>query len=64
MLNDWVAYEAEQKGIEEGRAEGRAEGIRILVEACRELGIPDSVTLEKIVEKFKIPYGKATEYLI
>lgn len=60
MLSDWVAYEAEQKGIEEGRAEG----IRILVEACRELGIPDSVILEKIVEKFKISYGKATEYLI
>lgn len=59
MRTDWVAYEAEQKG----REEGREEGIRALIETCRELGASDSIIVEKIVEKYKIPYDKASEYL-
>lgn len=59
MRTDWVAYEAEQKG----REEGREEGIHALIETCRELDIPDSTIVEKIVEKYKIPYDRALEYL-
>ena len=59
MLDDWVAYEAEQKG----REKGREEGIRALIEICRELGVSDSIIVEKIVEKYKIPYDKAINYL-
>ena len=59
MLNDWVAYEAEQKG----REEGREECIHTLIEICRELGVSDSIIVEKIVEKYKIPYDKAINYL-
>ena len=55
MLEDWVAYEAEQKG--------REEGIRVFIEICRELNISDSIIVEKIVEKYKIPYDKAINYL-
>lgn len=59
MLDDWVAYEAEQKGKEEGREEG----IRVFIEICRELNISDSIIIEKIVEKYKIPHDKAINYL-
>ena len=59
MLTDWVAYEAEQKG----REEGREEGIRVFIEICRELNISDSIIIEKIVEKYKIPHDKAINYL-
>ena len=59
MLDDWVAYEAEQKG----REKGREEGIRALIETCRELGASDSIIVEKIVEKYKISYDKAINCL-
>ena len=54
---------ARDDGFEEGMERGLDKGINALIETCRELGASDSIIVEKIVEKYKIPYDKASEYL-
>ena len=51
------------EGREEGREEGRVEGILATIEAYREMGLPDSEILNRIVKKFSLTKQEATAYL-
>ena len=52
-----------ERGRAEGREEGRAEGILATIEAYREMGLPDSEILNRIVKKFSLAKQEATAYL-
>ena len=55
--------EGREEGRAEGREEGRAEGILATIEAYREMGLPDSEILNRIVKKFSLAKQEATAYL-
>ncbi|MCM1092232.1 MAG: hypothetical protein NC413_15470, partial [Muribaculum sp.] len=52
-----------QHGIEQGKAQGLEQGIRGVVETCQELGISQSDTLLKLMEKFSLTKDAAKEQL-
>ena len=52
-----------EEGHEKGREEGRAEGILATIEAYREMRLPDSEILNRIVKKFSLAKQEATAYL-
>ena len=60
MLRD---QENIEKGIELGRAEERLEGIRLMVSALRDFGIPKEEIRKKIQEKYQLTEQELEEYL-
>ena len=50
-------------GRKEGWTEGRAEGIFAVIDICREVGLPDSETMKRIIEKFSLTEQEARKYL-
>lgn len=51
------------KAFEDMRQEGIDIGIRILIQAYRELGIPQDVITEKCAEKYEITKEAAGKYV-
>lgn len=49
--------------LEIGRKEGRTEGIFAVIDICREVGLPDSETMKRIIEKFSLTEQEARKYL-
>ena len=62
-LSQGVLKQGLKEGLERGRAEGREEGILATIEAYREMGLPDSEILNRIVKKFSLTEQEATAYL-
>ena len=60
MLRD---QENIEKGIELGRTEGRQEGIRLMVSALRDFGIPKEEIRKKIQEKYQLTEQELEVYL-
>ncbi|MCM1089266.1 MAG: hypothetical protein NC413_00315, partial [Muribaculum sp.] len=52
-----------EQGIAQGLEQGIAQGIRSVVETCQELGISQSDTLLKLIEKFSLTKDAAKEQL-
>lgn len=46
----------------EGYEAGKAEGIRILIQACQELGVSKEVIVQKCADKYEIALESAAEY--
>ena len=63
MTFEQTLMEAEDKGLQRGRAEGRVEGIQNTVMICRELGVSDDVIISKLMQKFKLSELEAKSYL-
>ncbi len=52
-----------EKGEKKGMKKGTEKGIRILIQTCRELGIPQNVITEKCAEKYEITKEDAGKYV-
>ncbi|MCM1090143.1 MAG: hypothetical protein NC092_09665, partial [Butyrivibrio sp.] len=56
-----------EQGIKQGKAQGLeqgiAQGIRSVIETCQELGISQSDTMLKLIEKFSLTEDAAKEQL-
>ncbi len=62
---EWEAVEMSiyGMGIEEGMEQGLAQGIQALIETSRELGSTREETLERLMQKLRLPREKAEEYM-
>lgn len=54
---------AEKKGMEKGIKQEREHGIKALVETCRELGVTQEQTIDKLREKFSFTNDQARNYM-
>ncbi|MDE7113312.1 MAG: hypothetical protein K2O57_03900, partial [Acetatifactor sp.] len=52
-----------QQGIERGMEQGMARGIQGMVETCQEVGISQSETLRRLMEKLSLSEDAAREQL-
>lgn len=53
----------DQENREIGREEGREEGRQALISTLREMNTPETVILQKLMEKFKLTEKEAANYL-
>ena len=47
----------------DGKEVGLKEGICALIEACREFGVSQEDTLQRILERFSLPRQQVEEYM-
>lgn len=52
-----------EKGMEIGRKEAREKGIRLMISALKDFGIPEEEIIKKVQEKYRISGKELKRYL-
>ena len=62
-IEEHIREEATRQGLAEGRAEGRAEGIKIFINLCRKLNMPEHEIINRLAEEYEISSDEAATYI-